>query len=456
MIPLFRVINMANMKRKVLVFAYDYPPRGWSGVQRTVKFVRYMPSYGWDPIVVAPSEWYMPAPLDYSFLEEVADAVAIRTPSFTREDLSRFSHTLWRGLRPFLASMGKNEAWLDGGLRWRLEAFLFPDAAMTWFPYAVRKGLGAVRRYKPEVIYATAPPYSTLMTGRVVAKISGLPFVADLRDLWVDNPGRPIDGRIKRKIDRFLEYLCLAGAQAIITTTRTGANLLSAKYGKGGKKTFTIYNGYDDKDFSTSVRSNQSKRRLETLTISHVGSLYGERSPAPFLRGLAKFLKEKGSGQAVVTVRFVGEVFSFTEKFKEYEYLGVVKIEEPVEHPVAVEIMTSSDVLLLIMPDSSQRVVYAKLFEYLASGRPILGIVPLDGEVAELLRQAGNEWIVDVGDVEGISRCLYEIYQRWLSRKLVSDKTNKEYVKMFERRYLTSQLCEIFTCVADLELLPMK
>ncbi|MBE9534557.1 MAG: glycosyltransferase [Proteobacteria bacterium] len=435
------------MKRKVLMFAYDYPPRGWSGVQRTVKFVRYMPEYGWDPIVVTTSDWYSHVPLDYSFCDEVAHAVTIRTPAFTREHWSRLGRILWRGLKPVLARVGKDEEWLVQGSRWRLETLLFPDEGVTWLPYAVRQGLGAVRTYKPAVIYATAPPYSTLISGWLVAKMSGLPLVVDLRDLWVDNPNRLIDGRIKKKIDRFLEHLSLAGAAAIITTTRTGADLLRTKYRKKSERIYTIYNGYDEKDFASHVRSGQSKGRREKLTISHVGSLYADRSPAPFLKGLAAFLQRKSTGQTAVTVRFVGKVSSFSETFKEYEHLGVVEIEEPVEHPGAVEIMTSSAGLLLIMPDGSQRVVYAKVFEYLASGCPILGILPLDGEVAELLRQAGNEWVVDVGDVDGISRCLNEMYERWCAGQLVG-KTNQEYVRKFERKSLTAQLCEIFAAVA--------
>ena len=119
------------MKRKVLMFAYDYPPRGWSGVQRTVKFVRYMPEYDWDPIIVTTSDWYSHVPLDYSFYDEVAHAVTIRTPAFTREHWSRLGRILWRGLKPILARVGKGEEWLVEGLRWRLESLLFPDAGVT-------------------------------------------------------------------------------------------------------------------------------------------------------------------------------------------------------------------------------------------------------------------------------------------------------------------------------------
>lgn len=435
------------MKRKVLMFAYDYPPRGWSGVQRTVKFVRYMPDSGWDPIVVTPLESYSPGLLDSSFSEEVAHAVAIRTNVFTVQDNYNLGHSLWRGLKSILLPLGRDKKWLVDGLKWRLESLFFPDEGVTWFPYAVKEGLDAVRKYRPEMIYATAPPYSTLISGWLVAKISGLPLIVDLRDLWVDNPSRTIEGHIKNKVDRFLEHLCLNSARAIITTTRTGADLIRKKYRKKSEKIYTIYNGYDENDFACHMRFDQSKKRRKQLTISHVGSLYADRSPLPFLKGLDTFLQKKSIDQEVLKVHFLGEFSSFRNTFKKFEHLGVVEIEKQVEHPAAVEIMTNSDVLLLIMPYGSERVIYAKVFEYLASGRPILGILPIEGEVAEMLRQAENGWIVDVGDDEGITRCLNEIYERWVKGQLVS-MPNKGHVRKFERQTLTAQLCEIFEAVA--------
>jgi glycosyltransferase involved in cell wall biosynthesis len=239
----------------------------------------------------------------------------------------------------------------------------------------------------------------------------------------------------------------LDSSAAIITTTRTGADLLKKKYPKKSERIYTIYNGYDKKDFDNHIGGSQSKERLEKLTISHIGSLYAERTPAAFLKGLATFIQRNNTVHDVLSVRFVGQVSSFLKTFEEYEHLGVLKIEEPVEHPLAIEIMISSDLLILIMPDGSQRVVYAKVFEYLASGRPILGILPMDGEVAELLRQAGNAWLVDVKDEEGIVQSLNEIYERWRSGRILG-KTDQETVRKFERRNLTSQLCEILANVA--------
>lgn len=435
------------MKRKVLMFADDYPPRGWSGVQRTVKFVRYMPECGWDPIVVAPSDWYSPVPLDYSFSEEVAHAVTIRTRAFTREDWSRLAHVLWRGLKPVLAPLGRDEEWLVHGLRWRLESLFFPDAGVTWLPYAVKAGLGAVRRYRPEMIYATAPPYSTLISAWIVAKMSEVPLVVDLRDLWIDNPLRLIRGRFKKRIDNFLERVVLSGSSAIVTTTQSGAKLLTKKYPKKRNKVFTVYNGYDEKDFSGHAESKKVGGAQRKLVISHVGSLYGDRSPAPFLKGLATFLENEFPRHVAISVRFIGQVSQFMDVFEAYKHLGVVELKETVDHPMAIEMMKNSDVLLLIQPEKHKKVIPGKVFEYLASRRPILGIVPRDGEVAELLRKVGNAWVVDVRDEEEICQCLNEIYEIWRPWQIVG-KTDQEYVRKFERKSLTAQLCKIFAAVA--------
>ena len=435
------------MKRKVLIFVYDYPPRGWSGVQRTVKFVRYMSEYGWDPIIMTPADWYFSVPLDYSFLDEVAHAKTIRTSVLTRADCSRLVHVLWKGLKPVFSPLGKNEAWLVEGLRWRIEAFLFPDVGMTWLPYAVREGLRAVRMFRPEVIYATAPPYSTLISAWIVSKISKVPLVADLRDLWVDAPLRIVRGRIKKKMDKFMESAVLSNAAAIVTTTKTGADLLREKYGRKTEKVFTLYNGYDEKDFSSNVANQKVREASRELIISHVGSLYGDITPAPFLKALATFLETGFPIPVPIRVRFIGETSQFTEVFQAYEYLGIVEVQEAVDHCSAIAMMKSSDVLLLILPERHKKVIPGKVFEYFATGRPILGVVPLNGEIAQLLEQSRNAWVVDAGDIDGISRCLDEICQRWISGKLVG-MTNKDYVQAFERRHLTSQLCKIFTSIA--------
>jgi len=406
-----------------------------------------MPEYGWDPIVVAPSDRYSPVPLDYSFSEEVAHAVTIRTRTFTIEDWSRLGHMLWRGLRPILSPLGRDEEWLVHGLRWRLESLLFPDTGVAWLPYAVQGGLGAVRRYRPEVIYATAPPYSTLISAWIVAKMSRVPLVVDLRDLWIDAPLRIIRGRFKKRIDKFLERVVLSGSSAIVTTTQSGVRLLMEKYPKKRDKVFTVYNGYDEKDFSGHAASKKVGGARRKLIMSHVGSLYGDISPAPFLKGLATFLEREFPSQGTIAVRFVGEVSQFMDVFEAYEHLGVVELKEVVDHPMAIEIMKNSDVLLLIVAEKHKKGIPGKVFEYLASRRPILGIVPQDGEIAELLRKAGNAWVVDVRDGEGIGRCLNEIYERWHPGQVVG-KTNQEYVRKFERKSLTAQLCEIFAAVA--------
>ncbi len=429
------------------MFAYDYPPLGWSGVQRTVKFVRYMPDCGWDPIVVAPSKPYSSVLLDHSFSDEVAHAVTIRTRAFTSEDWASLGHTLWRGLKLILLPLGRDEEWLVQGLRWRLESLFFPDAGVTWLPYAVKAGLGAVRKYRPEVIYATAPPYSTLISAYIVAKISRVPLIVDLRDLWVDNPLRIIRGRFKKKIDKFLERIVLSGSSAIITTTQSGARLLIEKYPKKKGKVFTVYNGYDEKDFSGCTVSKKVGGESKKLLISHVGSLYGDRSPAPFLNGLATFMGRKFSCPAPISVCFAGEVSQFTNIFETFEHLGVFERMGAVEHPVAIEIMKNSDALLLMVAEKHKKVIPGKVFEYLASGSAILAIVPMDGEIAELLSKVDNVWIVDIKDEEGIVRCLNEIYERWRLGQVVG-KIDQNYVKKFERKSLTVQLCRRFEVVA--------
>lgn len=430
------------MNRKVLMFAYDYPPMGWSGVQRTVKFVRYMPNNGWDPVVVVPKDRYSPVPLDVSFLEEVGHVETIRTDIFTAKDLDRLGHKVWRGLRSVLSLFGKNEQWLVDGLKWRIESLFFPDQGVTWVPYAVKQGLNAVREYKPEVIYATAPPYSTLISAWMVAKISKIPLVVDLRDLWTDAPLRIMKSHFKKRMDIYLEGIVLSGSSAIITTTQSGVKLLTERYLKKQGMIFTLYNGYDENEFFISGPNETASETKNKLVISHVGSLYGDITPAPFINGLVRCLEQKPFGTLPLLIRFVGEVSQFMNVFRAFEHLNMIELIGVVDHPEAITIMKNSDVLLLIVAEKHKKVIPGKVFEYFASRRPILCIAPLDGEIAELICQTENFWLADVGDTEGIAQCLSEIFQKWHSGEGL-ERTKMEHVRKFERKSLTANLCKI-------------
>lgn len=435
------------MTKKVLLFAYDYPPYGWSGVQRTVKFVRYMPNFDWYPIVVAPQKRYSPVPIDNSFSQEIAHAVNIRTNSFMPEDLSLLGKKLWKIFKPILSSAGKSQNWFIEGLTWRLESLFFPDESVTWLPFAVKEGLRTVKTYKPEVIYATAPPYSTLISAWIVSKLSRVPLVVDLRDLWIENPARIVTGRLKKFIDKILERTVLSGSSAIITTTKSGADWLRRKYPQKANRIFTIYNGYDENDFAYHISKKQDTHSPQ-LVISHVGSLYGDRNPKPVLQGFAKFLKNRLSQSPDVLLKFVGEVSQFEDIFKAYRDLEAIEVKNAVDHQAAIKIMKESDILLLLVAEKHKMVIPGKVFEYLASTRPILGILPLDGEIAELIRNQKSGWLVDIRNQEGIVNTLNGIYEEWTTRKSFKD-TNQDFIATFERRFLTSKLCEVFQIISS-------
>jgi len=428
---------------KILLLAYDYPPRGWSGVQRTVKFVRYMPEFGWDPVVVAPSEWFRPAPPDPTLLGEVSHAPTIRTPCLTEETLERWGRRVGRGLRPLLRLAGKSERWVAEGVSWRLESCLFPDPAVGWLPYAVRYGLRAVQAYQPEMIYATAPPYSTLISGMIVAKLSRRPLVVDLRDLWTDNPMRKVEGGIKQRLDRTLERMVLRSAAVILTTSESAACIVAEKYPAVADRVFTIFNGYDRADFDGLAPPSVRKPGEGPLNIAHVGSLYGDRSPEPFLEAVARTLGNGRFCSEDLQIRFVGETSAFRELFDRYEYLHMVRADGPVDHWGALEAMVDSDVLLLIAPEQHKMVIPGKIFEYMAAGRPIFGVVPRDGDVARLLRNAGHRWVAHYSDVEAIARCLDEMLGQWKGGRELRGAEAHEKAARFERRRLTRELCEI-------------
>jgi len=429
--------------RKVLMIAYDYPPRGWSGVQRTVKFVRYLPEFGWEPVVLAPREWYLPAPMDPALLAEVAHATTERTGMVTHERFMR----LWRGmgtaLWPMLKLAGKDADWFAEGMRWRYINWLVPDYAVGWVPQAVWQGLRMIRRHRPKVLYATAPPHSALVTGLILSRLTGVPFVADFRDLWRD---AFVDEHLpawRSRTESAMEKAVVSRASAILTTARAAGDILRAKYPRVAAERFiTIYNGYDPGDLLAAGRGGAPKDRSR-MHLCHVGSLYGKQSPRHVLRALELLRAEQPAVGSEVGLRFVGHVGEFEGELRASPCAEGIEITGAVGHDEAIREMARADVLLLILNDGGEAVIPGKIFEYIASGPHVLATVPVRGEAAALLRRVGGATVVDCADVAGIRDALVRLHGQWSDGGLKADR-DPDAVRQFERRELTRRLATVF------------
>jgi glycosyltransferase involved in cell wall biosynthesis len=427
--------------KRVLMIAYIYPPQGGPGVQRTVKFVRYLPRYGWEPLVLTVREPYDNTNIDSSMLAEVAHVRAVaKTRHLTCRSFTRFWAACGWLLAPLLLLAGRRPADLPDAMLWRTAKCLYPDLEATWLPTAILEGLAMVRRYRPQVLYATSPPSTDLLVGLGLSWLTRLPLVVDFRDPWATNFAPFGDGMWRRRLDAHLERLVVNRAACVISVTPRMTETLVNDYRQVPRERFvTISNGYDPEDSppAPAVRPDAGR-----FCIAHLGSCFGTRSPAVFLQALQRVFASTPQMRQDLRVRFVGQVESGKELLAAPEFADIVESTGPVDHRAAATYLVTSDILLLIQHPGALVGTTGKVFEYLAAPGHILACGPPDGEAAAFLRQAGGATIVDGSDPAAVAEAIRRLYAAWKQGTL-DGRRDPAIVRQFDRRELTRQLATV-------------
>lgn len=431
--------------KRVLMIASAYPPQSGAGVQRTVKFVRYLPRFGWEPLVLTVrTPLYNRLP-DPTMLREVEGVPAARTGVVTRDQIRGFWDIVGFLLTPMLRLAGKDRVYLREGMLWRTLNFLQPDPWITWLPTAIPEGLAMVRRYRPQVLYATAPSWTALLVGLGLSWLTRLPLVADFRDPWTTNNLLPSPVKWRRRVDARLERAVIARAARVVSVTPRMTETFVNDYRQVPRERFvTIFNGYDPEDIPPAPPVRPEPDRL---CFAHVGSLYGTRSPAVFLQALQRVFASRPQMRQDLRVRFVGQIDSGKELLAAPEFAGVVESTGPVDHKVAAIYLVTSDILLLIQHPGALVTLPGKVFEYLAAPSHILACGPPDGEAAAFLRQTGGATIVDGADPAAIAEAIRHLYAAWKQGTL-DGRRDPVVVRQFDRRELARQLAEVLDACA--------
>lgn len=421
-------------RKKVLVISYYWPPAGGPGVQRIVKFVKYLPDFGYQPIVLTVRDGEYPA-YDPSLTQEVPDHVrVVRTP--TREFFSLFKKLTGRGQQEKIATTilkADNPGWKDRLFRWIRYNLFFPDARIGWKPFAVRAGMQLIREEQPQLIFCTSPPHSAQWIARALHQKTGLPWVADFRDPWTDAywlrelPKYP---RAYRKNLR-MEKTVLAEASALITVSEGYQELLN----KTDRRPQLIRNGYDAADFRREKTPNTRFR------IVYTGSLSQIQMPENLLQALAQLTEAE---KAQVQFDLYGAIDPlFHQRAKELGVESLIADHGYVSHEVAVGHMIQADLLLLLTPKTpSKGMTPLKLYEYLATGNFILGIGDPGSDPARILQICqGGHYVRYQTDVLPLLR---ERLIAWQQDPLPGHSRHPA-VAHLERRALTGQLAQVFS-----------
>lgn len=425
----------------ILVLSYYFPPMGGVGVQRALKFVKYLPQYGITTTVIAAEDANYTS--DPKLLEQIPPQCEVvrlhHAPLLTRLTsrlrVKAHNHSTSCNETQAKPELTHSTKWRDNILRY-YNALQMPDDKVGWGDQAFKSAVRSHAKRPYDLIISTSPPVTSHFVGARLKQRLGVPWVADFRDLWTGNESYNLPAW-RKWLDMFAERKLLAQADGVVTVTDGFAEKLR-QIAPASMPVRVIYNGYDEEDFSSIVPLDKGTGRFLLL---YAGTLYGKRSPQPFLKGLNYLLEREPVIAERLCVRFVGNIGSRFEPMLidfERRYPGVIERHPFVAHNQIPAMLASADALLMILGgDSAGAVLPAKAFEYLRMKRPILFIGPADSESSMLIQRTGRGISCDECSPEKIADGLKRIIDR--SFHLGVDDS---VVEQFERRRLTAGLAE--------------
>jgi glycosyltransferase involved in cell wall biosynthesis len=437
------------MNRKVLIVAYWFPPFGGGGVQRTVKFVKFLQAYGWDPVVLTVKAWGLEL-RDNTMLKEIPKNVRVyRTISFEPIRIYQVIKRIWSknsGQPPLKDNNGSSTKDLLRLIKDVIHLLSIPDTEIGWLPFAVLQGKKIIETENIECIYSSSGPPTCHLIALCLKQWTNLPWVADFRDPWTQHQFASYRYKTRLRVDESLELMALKTADKLLTVTQAFADGFSQKYNQVPRNKFkVITNGYDADDFSKIPSATEQKNRK--FTIVHTGSFLGLRTPKFFLNALKLLLDETPSLRKDIEVIFAGRLETKDKKVVcDLGLEDVVKLVGYVSHQEALLLLSNSDVILLILASVETGVYPGKIFEYLAVGRPVLALVPQNGIAAELIEKSKTGAIVDSEQVTSIKDAICRMYERYKDKTLTIHP-DLSVVEQYERKRLTRDLAATFNQV---------
>ena len=425
--------------KRVLIITYYWPPSGGSGVQRWLKMSKYLPEYGWQPVIYTTENAEYPI-IDHSLEKDVAPNIEVIRRPIT-EPYSAYKKFL--GINKdetvkmgFIQEKEKNKSWKSDLSLWVRGNFFIPDARCGWVKPSVRYLKEYLNEHPVDAIISTGPPHSMHLIALKLKEALGLPWIADFRDPWTEIDyynDLHLTAWADRKHHR-LEQEVLTKADKVVTVAPDGARRLGRL---GNRNVRTIYNGFDrNDDAQTPVNLS------EQFTITYLGVLSKIQNPSNLWQALAELTKEDSGFDKNLKINIIGQIDSaVVSSIDENGLTQHVAYSPYMPHDQVSAVHRSSTLLLLLlMPDSEPRakgLLTGKLFEYMASGRPILCIGPEDGDAARILRETGTGQTISFEDKEKMKEALKNLYQRYLENTLEGNTNPK--VENYSRQVMTQQ-----------------
>ncbi len=420
--------------RKVLIIAYYFPPMGLSGVQRTAKFAKFLPKYGWKPTVltVEPTGYYA---FDETLLKEAEEAGVkmVRTHSF---DVNRLLKK--RGVIKMPSERVRKILQFFGDL------LFIPDTKIGWKSAAVKAASELMKQEHFDLVFATAPPQTDLLVGAVLKKKFEIPFIVEYRDAWLDYPFKYFPTPFHRLWHKYLEKRVLKAADRVIVTHRRVKESILRRY------PFIDYNevsiipqGFDPEDFPAAVV--EKRAHPERMKITHAGTFYADRNPRVFLQALANVLQANPKIRGRLEAHFIGTVRVEEEQLiKRLDLQNVVYFHGYLTHRECVKRLVESDVLWFIVDNDFQ--TPGKLYEYFGTRKPMIAS-SVEGYTKQLIIECRAALTVPLKDVAAHEQAILEQFKRFEQKKF--EHIPATFAVKFNRLMLTGELAKQFESLMD-------
>ena len=426
--------------RKVLIITYYWPPSGGAGVQRWLKFSKYLREYGWEPVIYTPENPEAPAN-DNSLEKDIPEGITILKRPITEP------YTAYRrfvGMKPgekvnagFLQEKEK-PGLAEGFAVWLRGNFFIPDARRFWIRPSVKYLSDYLKNNPVDAIVSTGPPHSMHLIALNIHTKHNIPWLADFRDPWTG-----IDFYHQLKLTWFadrlhhkLEKKVLASATAVTVISRDMINefrnLLNREYK-------LVTNGFDEQDLSPLPLEQLD----EKFTVSHIGSINATRNPIQLWRVISQLVQENKEFAAALQIKLVGKVdIGVLKSIDDSNLSGYLSSIAYMPHQDVMQEIQKSQVLLLLINNTpnAKGILTGKIFEYLGSGRPVISIGPEDGDASVILSDAGAGETADYENEARMKEILNDYFALYREKLLKSNMDNR---LKYSRKVLASEIAKI-------------
>jgi glycosyltransferase involved in cell wall biosynthesis len=418
---------------KVLIITYYWPPAGGSGVQRWLKFVKYLQNFDIEPIVYTVDDANYPKE-DRSLLDEIPENVKIlEQPIWEPTDL-----LFWKQKKQQKKDISNSTN--NGLLSFIRGNFFIPDPKIFWVNPSIKFLNTFLKTNKIDVIISTGPPHSMHLIAQKLKQKNNIKWIADFRDPWTDLYYNKEFNQLSfaKNRNRKLEIAVLKNADCVLTVS----NSLKKEFVKQAKRVEVITNGFDSE-----VLEQNTVNLDEKFSISYIGLLPKQSNPKLFFSALRKICFENANFKRDLKLNFIGDISEDVKHEIQINNLSEnTEFMEYVPHKKAIEYQQKAQVLLLLIPniENAQGILTGKLFEYLTTNRPIFAVSPPNIDLEQILEETNTGFVLDYHDELKIKKVIEGLYQEYKNGGISVKSKN---IAKYHRKELTKQLAEIIKSI---------